>query len=89
MGEKLKPCPFCGGKGQVRKHALFTYPSYRIDCERCGAGTALVSTMPCASAAQDGVKTLTDQEALALVVRKWNDRGNYPADSSPPQNKKT
>lgn len=38
----LKPCPFCGGKGRVRK----LKNGYRIVCKECGASSHYVFTQP-------------------------------------------
>lgn len=38
MKVKLKPCPFCGGKGRVRR----LKEGYRIVCEECGASSHYV-----------------------------------------------
>lgn len=35
MEIKLKPCPFCGGKGRVRNYGK----KYRIVCQECGAAS--------------------------------------------------
>lgn len=35
--DKLKPCPFCGGKAKVQR-----YPhNYSVYCTKCGARTIL------------------------------------------------
>lgn len=37
--EKLKPCPFCGGKAFVR----YVMPCSTVQCEKCGASTGVFS----------------------------------------------
>lgn len=39
---ELKPCPFCGGKGQLKRHTEcggygFFYELVYVSCENCGA----------------------------------------------------
>jgi Lar family restriction alleviation protein len=64
--EKLKPCPFCGGKaaiyGTYRKGEAAIYPRfgtlgiYDVRCQECNAGFG---------------DTYTTEE---LVIEKWNRR---------------
>ena len=39
---ELLPCPFCGGCGNLRCESII-FPNgnfnYRVECDRCGAGT--------------------------------------------------
>ena len=39
MSEKLKPCPFCGGAGDVE---LSDSRGFRVRCKGCGASMELV-----------------------------------------------
>ena len=38
MADELKPCPFCGGEGCVICGSSFEFgfPSYAVECEKCG-----------------------------------------------------
>jgi Lar family restriction alleviation protein len=36
---KLKPCPFCGGKGKVRRLEAEAPNPYYVMCDDCGAAT--------------------------------------------------
>ncbi len=38
---KLKPCPFCGGRGKVMHEAF----GYRVICAECGASCAYSSAI--------------------------------------------
>lgn len=42
MELKLKPCPFCGGIGRIRK----LKNGYRIVCGKCGASSHYVFIQP-------------------------------------------
>lgn len=42
MELKLKPCPFCGGRGRVRK----LKNGYRIVCEECGGASHYAFIQP-------------------------------------------
>lgn len=44
MGDKLKPCPFCGGEGVIDTHSFFsdktkdfTDKTYGVVCVECGS----------------------------------------------------
>lgn len=36
--DKLKSCPFCGGKAEIYEYGLF--PKFYVCCEDCGCYTA-------------------------------------------------
>ena len=41
MKDKLKPCPFCGGKAKLAKQTVsmwfLQFDSYYVVCDNCGA----------------------------------------------------
>ena len=43
MGDKLKPCPFCGGKAAIG-HSASVYLDIRVYCKRCGAETGMYTS---------------------------------------------
>ena len=43
--EKLKPCPFCGGDGEIRKEKAGVFGLlYEVVCKKCLASTAIEIT---------------------------------------------
>lgn len=40
MSEELKPCPFCGGKAEL-KHWRWIGNEYRIECLKCETKTQI------------------------------------------------
>ena len=38
MGDKLKPCPFCGGEAGIKIHDFFDYTRLYTPRCKCGAG---------------------------------------------------
>lgn len=84
--EKLKPCPFCGGKGYLRTRRIRTvayremgsirrnYMSYYIQCGRCrsrgGCFTAQVWM-------RGGGRIMEDADREMLTdgaIKNWNNR---------------
>lgn len=61
MDIKLKCCPFCGGRGRVRKLER----GYRIVCEECGASSHYVY-----------IKKWHDSKDVAQcqAAKAWNSR---------------
>lgn len=60
---KLKPCPFCGGKGAIMpKHLRMPLPHYQVQCQNpdCKAGIAL-----------EGYYGFSEMET---AVARWNRR---------------
>ncbi len=42
MSEELKPCPFCGGKAELRRYGDSAY--YYIECTQCEVGAYFYNT---------------------------------------------
>lgn len=42
MEKQLKPCPFCGGKPEIRD--TYCYHAFAIHCTKCSAGIGNVGT---------------------------------------------
>lgn len=64
---ELKPCPFCGGKAEVKQ---FANPKnwYCIECTNCGCRTDGYRQNRC-----DG----TDQDNIKANMDIWNGRVNW------------
>ena len=72
MIEKLKPCPFCGTKVEVRKEAMWHgshgyKDCYRYDvrCQECGCRISMRNT--------DTINR-TDRKAKQNAIEAWNRR---------------
>ena len=39
---ELKPCPFCGGKAELKHRLIFGIEHSMIQCQSCGCGSAEV-----------------------------------------------
>lgn len=56
--DKLKPCPFCGGKAR-----MFVYGGVRVICSECYSGTTIFT---------DNAEC--DSAAVETVIEAWNRR---------------
>lgn len=70
----LKICPFCGGEARVRIVNAYTTSAYRVQCENCHIGTAIVSVGMYLVYRGKYDKSFTDDEAVAEAARIWNER---------------
>lgn len=63
--QELKPCPFCGGAGEVKPNMwnTFTYSAY-VECVDCG----------CKSPAAHYNHSSKMPEHIIIAVKNWNDR---------------
>ena len=62
MMEKLKPCPFCGGKIKLDEDDF-----YMFCCDKCGAGITFAKKL------EDGTATDCSKKES---IEKWNRRAN-------------
>lgn len=60
---KLKPCPFCGGKGELRRESLiFSWVQHSfVRCEKCFARG-------------EEITTSTEYSADEKAIEAWNRR---------------
>lgn len=61
-GEKLKPCPFCGGEAELRRSSIPYSTGYRAVCEPCCVDITLLGN------------DLAEGQTKAAVIRRWNRR---------------
>lgn len=61
MSETLKPCPFCGGSGTMRKRREVYGTFCCAECSECGAMTR-------------GVYSMDDERAESSAAKIWNRR---------------
>ena len=75
--ENIKPCPFCGGKGEV-KAAKKDYIGFTIwcECEKCYAKTSgYCPELKDESVALENIDICRDK-----AIKAWNRRANDEAD---------
>lgn len=62
MSEKLKPCPFCGGKPYFDRYEIFCDCGAKIEIETYVSGDKSVGDLP------------TYKEARENMIKAWNKR---------------
>lgn len=66
MTEKLKPCPFCGGKAYIKEESDAFSGIYNVArCEKCGVEVIVYVDM-----------TKTIKWNKQRVIERWNKRAN-------------
>ena len=60
---KLKPCPFCGGKGELWNNKL-TYRLYGVICEECDCMTPYFTTR------EEAIEAWNRREPIDKVVEQ-------------------
>lgn len=43
---KLKPCPFCGGKGEIKNETVWNQTRSYVRCEKCFCQTDYIAVSP-------------------------------------------
>ena len=66
MNDKLKPCPFCGGKAIYTDNYNNDGTGHCVYCENCGCGTGILT-------GASPIRTLKE-----MVYGAWNRRTNCP-----------
>ena len=63
-GPKLKPCPFCGGEGEIKRYYIkgtANCSHYYIQCKQCRAA----------------VKNTSGYRKIQKAINAWNRRWNH------------
>ena len=64
---KLKPCPFCGGKGELWNNKL-TYRLYGVICEECDCMTPYFTTR------EQAIEAWNRREPIDDIIAKLESR---------------
>lgn len=77
---ELKPCPFCGGEGEICERTVFYDHAKIIRCKRCGAMTSLVMMKHPFAEEKGTIKAerYTPEQAVEKVAELWNMRAGVP-----------
>lgn len=70
MGIILKPCPFCGGKAEIKRIQSNNKDNVFITCKDCGSATAIYSI----SSNVIPRRVKSDDKVFNPVVNAWNRR---------------
>lgn len=63
MKNKLKPCPFCGGKAKIRYETELS--GFFVECLKCLASSAI------------SLEVGKGEDAKLHAIESWNCRTNY------------
>lgn len=73
MQNELKPCPFCGGKAEIRRCKLYLDEAIQVHCTQCG--TSQPKEIPNHRMYSYGEEMfLTEKMATEKMMSRWNRR---------------
>lgn len=72
---KLKPCPFCGGKAAIHKGKLYLHDSVQAHCTRCGAHVQKVLSNHLMFSHGEEI-FVTEEMAIEKTATAWNRRAS-------------
>ena len=64
---KLKRCPICKSKAEIRSTQLYYTTGYRVQCKNC-----------CLATRHYSADIRTPDEAMELAAKSWNERRKLP-----------
>lgn len=70
--KELKPCPFCGGEGQLYVYPNHIKTEYNVQCSGCGASSRYSKSENDAVFAWN-YRTSIDIDTLEIKLRKYAD----------------
>ena len=81
---ELKPCPFCGGEGQICDRTVFYDHAKIIRCKRCDAMTRMVMMEHPLTEEKGTIKIekYTEEQAVIKVAELWNMRVCVPIEKN-------
>lgn len=70
---ELKPCPFCGGKAEIKKCKAIYIDAVQAHCSKCGAKLPKVPINHLIYTCGKSVR-LTEEHATMKATNEWNRR---------------
>ena len=70
---ELKPCPFCGGKAEIKYGNAYYIKCVQAHCTKCGVAMPKVPINHLIYTAGKEVR-LTEEQAKEKTAREWNRR---------------
>lgn len=79
MQSKLKPCPFCGGKAELRTASAYKTDFWVVKCSVCKAQTCRIyldepTFIPKYLAKPKEKISYTNKQAQEIAINLWNAR---------------
>lgn len=78
MGMMLRPCPFCGSDASIKRGNLYMDVTYRVECNKCFARTALFFVnhprVNLTDGKPDESTRYTEEQAKRKAAEAWNTR---------------
>lgn len=72
---ELKPCPFCGGKAEIRRGKIYLMDTVQAHCTECGASMPKVPINHLLYTQGKAVR-LTEEQAMQKTANEWNRRAD-------------
>lgn len=70
---ELKPCPFCGGKAEIRRGKIYLVDSVQAHCTECSVAMPKVPINHLLYTQGKEVR-LTEEQAMQKTANAWNRR---------------
>ena len=70
---KIKKCPFCRNRAEIKEDNAYTYKGYRITCIKCHASSERIIA-GAGYYSRNGFKRFTKKQAIKEALKKWNRR---------------
>ena len=74
-GVELKPCPFCGGKAEIKEGNSYWVPCVYTHCTECGTTLRKVPVEHTIYTQGKQIR-LTKEQAMQKTANEWNRRAD-------------